>query len=367
MKNDRARRHQKGSVWLRGSSFFVRYYAGDGRQRTEFLVAKDDRHHSKTCKPVRDLASQFMARVNGGARDRATPTCSEFWDAEFLPHAEGNLRPSSVKSYKQIWRQHLEAELGAVRLDEYRTHQASAFLTELSRKLGRRTIAHVRGLMSSLFSMAVNLGKAEQNPMRDCRSLAKPKAPAPSPHYSKEEVDAAIAALEGMTDCQLVYALGFYQGLRPSEIAALAWADVEEGWLHVRRGSVRGHVGPTKTGDESRIPLIEPTKSLLEKWRSETAPREYVLESRNGRPADLKNMASRRIRPRLKEKEATWKPLYALRRGAATHLTHLLGNPIAAAQLLRHRNYQVTLTAYVQKDRSALVDGMKKFEAKGAS
>ena len=356
-------RFQKGSICLRSGSFYVRAYQ-NGKQKNFFLVRKDERHHSATCKPVKLLASEVMKTINAdGSKPEVLTTCSEFWTGTYLPWCEANLRHSSVYSYKQIWRQHVEEEIGQARLNDYATHQASVFLTKLSKSLGRRTLSHVRSLLSSIFSHALNLGLIPSNPIAGCKVLGKVKAPKPSPHYTKEEVDAVISALKGMADCQLVFALGFYQAMRPSEIAALQWSDVGPDSLHIRRGIVRGHLDETKTeGSSAEIPLIEPTRELLAKWKSETAPRVFVLEAQNGNPLDLHNMVSRRIKPRLKQKKVQYKPLYALRRGSATHLTHLLGNPIASAQLLRHKNYQVTLTNYVQKDRTALVKGMKKFE-----
>src|SRR5258707_10370109 len=67
MQPKRKRKHQQGSVWLRGSKFFLRYYGPDKKQRTEFLVARDERFHSARCKPVRDFAARAMTRVNAGA------------------------------------------------------------------------------------------------------------------------------------------------------------------------------------------------------------------------------------------------------------------------------------------------------------
>lgn len=53
---------------------------------------------------------------------------------------------------------------------------------------------------------------------------------------------------------------------------------------------------------------------------------------------------------------------YAFRRGAASIPTQLTGNPIAASQLLRHKNISVTMTPYIKADRTALTNGMKLLE-----
>jgi hypothetical protein len=158
----------------------LRYYAQDRRQRTEFLCKRDEKHDSKTCKPVRDIASKVMARVNSGALAAAeSPTVAEFWDGTYLPFAEKNLRPSTVHSYGDLGERHLQPHFGDARLATYRSSDATAFLTGLSAKLGRNSVNHVRSLMSGIFSHACALGKAERNPMREAKVLGKPKATAP--------------------------------------------------------------------------------------------------------------------------------------------------------------------------------------------
>jgi integrase len=315
---------------------------------------------------VRLLADEVMRRVNSARESETTLTCGQFYDNTFLSYCEASLRPSSVHSYKQIWKQHLQPELGAVRLTDYRTHQASTFLTGLASKLGRRTLSHVRSLMSSVFSQAMNRGLIESNPVAGCKVLGKIRAPEPTDDYTRDEAEACFVALAGMADCQLVFALGFFQGLRPSEIAGLQWSDVGEDSVSVHRSCVNGHVGPTKTLDSAAsIPLIEPVRTLLASWAAKSAPRKCVFENRNGGPTDLRNMTARRIKPRLKEKGVRFKPLYALRRGSATHLTALIGNPLAAAQLLRHSSVTTTMTHYVKHEHRELVGAMKKFEDEG--
>src|SRR5689334_9846774 len=126
MSNERNRKHQRGSIWLRGTSFYIRYYGHDRRQRTEFLCKRDEKHHSKTCRPVKDLGSKVMARVNSGALAEAeSPTIAEFWDGTYLPFAEKNLRPSTVHSYEDLWDRHLKPHFGDARLATYRSSDAT--------------------------------------------------------------------------------------------------------------------------------------------------------------------------------------------------------------------------------------------------
>jgi hypothetical protein len=67
--------------------------------------------------------------------------------------------------------------------------------------------------------------------------------------------------------------------------------------------------------------------------------------------------------PTLEAKRIEWKTLYAGRRGAATILTQLTGDALAAKELLRHKNLAVTTDKYVKAIPEALMKGIKLLEA----
>lgn len=66
----------------------------------------------------------------------------------------------------------------------------------------------------------------------------------------------------------------------------------------------------------------------------------------------------------MEEAGLPWKTLYAGRRGAATILTQLTGDALAAKELLRHKTIAVTQAKYVKTIPEALLRGMKLLEEK---
>jgi integrase len=246
----------------------VRYYGTDGKQRNEFLAEKDDKHHSKTCKPVKDLSAKAMSRVNANSAESAlSPLASEFWLSVYLPHCERSLRPSTVHSYKDLWERFLKQHLGSTRLGEYKAHNATEFLTSLSGRLGRNSLSHVRSLLSGFFSHATALGKIEHNPIRDAKVLTKPKPPQEAEWYDLGQLEDIVRALKEDPAAQLVVLLAGVMGLRPSEIVGLDWTDFSQGSLHIRRAVVRGVSGGTKTASSvASIPVIQPVAGLLKLW-----------------------------------------------------------------------------------------------------
>ncbi len=373
-------RYQSGHIYEASGAFFVRYYVPeivDGKptrvQRSYRLCSKDDKYHSRTCKAVKQKAAEHMETVNANAAPVNDQTVVAFWEKTYLPFAEGNLRASTVHGYKQIWSQHLIGHFGTTPLKDYKTHMGSLFLTSLAKKLGRATIQHIRSLASGIFTHAVNVGVIESNPWHDVKVLGKTKEPGETAHYTLEEAENIISALVDHLDCQSIVALAFFLGLRPGEIQGLRWEDVDttpdaEGirWIHIRRAVARNVVGETKTKSSvASLPLIAPVLVPLTRWhQKKNKPTEgWVFPNGKGKPVDLRTVVSRKIVPALAAKDIEWKTLYAGRRGAATILTELTGDALAAKELLRHKTIAVTQAKYVKAIPEALLKGIKLLEA----
>ena len=169
----------------------------------------------------------------------------------------------------------------------------------------------------------------------------------------------------------MIVSLAFFLGLRPGEIQGLRWEDIDENWIHIRRAVVRNIVGETKTKSSvASLPLIAPVRIPLTLWRQKKGkPTEgWVFPNAKGKPVDLRSVISRTIVPTLAKKKIEWKTLYAGRRGAATILTQLTGDALAAKELLRHKNLAVTTDKYVKAIPEALMRGIKLLEdASGVS
>ena len=360
-------KHQEGSLWLRGSKWYIRFYGSDGVQRTEFLAPKDDRHHSKTCKPVRDLQSKFMAEVNNrkGGSPAALLTVGEFWESIYLPWAKQELRPSTFDSYVHLWGKWLEPELGGKKIADYEPSDATRFLTSLASGLSQNTLSHVRALMSAIFSHACALGKIKVNPLRDAKVLAKTKAKVPTEAYTISEIKQGLKVLEGDIEAQCVFALAAVQALRPSEICGLMVQDVVEGGLWVRRAFVRGkYLGATKTEDSaSRVPLIEPARGLVEQVCTKRIEGWLFPRAKDPKvPFAIRDFCRNRIKPKFKAAGLRWLGLYGGRRGVATKLVELTGGLVGAAEILRHSGGTQVLERHYKKSTSLGAEAMVLFE-----
>src|ERR1700730_2611118 len=96
-------RHQRGYVYEASGAFFVRYY-NCGAQVSHRLCSKDHKFHSRTCRPVKMLADEFMQSVNAGRVGNVQNiTIANFWTQTYKPFAVENLRHSTMYGYRQIW------------------------------------------------------------------------------------------------------------------------------------------------------------------------------------------------------------------------------------------------------------------------
>src|SRR5579864_1656531 len=305
-------RYQSGYVYEASNAFFVRYYVTeivDGKptrvQRSHRLCTKDDKYHSRTCKPVKSLRDEFMKPINEG-NGAATQdiTVAQFWKDTYEPFAKENLKASTVHGYRQIWGEgceckdancgHLKKHFGDIAMRDYKTHMGTNYVTALAKKFGKHTVQHIRSLASGIFSHAVSTGKIESNPWHDVKVLGKTKAPGKTKHYTLDEARAVISALVERVDCQLIVALACFLGLRPGEISGLRWEDIdtipgEQGrrWIHISRAVARNVVGETKTPESAAsLPLYAPLPLLLDLWRQKSGGKNegWIFPNGNNNP-----------------------------------------------------------------------------------
>jgi integrase len=367
IQQHRKPRYQSGALFERCGRFYVKYRV-NGQRVSRYLCDKDPKHPSLAARSVKLLRDDAMSEVNSGSSATTVLTVVKFWDDVYLPHAKKNLRAATVEGYLHIWKRWLNPHFGETALNEYLTETATEFLTELSARLRRNAYNHVRSLMSGIFSHAIAIGKTKYgltvNPIHDAHSIGKVKTPKETTAYSLGELEDSISKLRDHVDAQLMLALAGFEGLRPSEIVGLKWSDVTDDLVCIRRAVVRGVEGDCKTPESvADLPLIEPVKSLFAAWRAKShnpAPEAWVFPNTTGaKPVDLRDYTRRVFKPVLGDR---YRGLYSARRSAATNLTQLMGNPIAASQLLRHKNMNVTMTHYIRGLRSELIAGMKRLE-----
>ena len=376
---------QRGYIYEASGWFYVRHYVSvivngesNRMQRSHRLVAKGGKYYSCDCKAVKLMRDELMLKVNqqqfnhSQTSQREDMRIVDFWDTLYLPYCdetvkltgESRKKPSTVRGYKQIWKQHLKSHFANRTLREYEPYMGNRFLRSLASTQGKTTLKHIKALGTAIFSHAIEEEFLTLSPWREVKIPRDAIEPERTQHYTIEEAEDLISTLVDHVDCQLIIALSCFLGLRPGEIAALRWEDFDSDCVHIRRSVVRGVVGVPKTAESTAdLPMVEPRILIpLELWRRRSGNRieGWIFESRNGTPTDLHNMIARVIVPHIEgtarcvsckltpqASRVTWKGLYAGRRGAATAAVEATGGNYAVAQaLLRHKSMKTTLDVY---------------------
>jgi integrase len=390
-------REQKGYLFHRGNSWFLRYYDTDASghriQKCEKLkVAYGG--ECRTRRSVQSFVDEILAPLNSGLLNpQATMTVVEFVDTVYLPeYVEKRLRPASVKQYRDIWNNHLKSRMGKFTLRSFRTVHGEQILADIAAKakLGRSSLRHCKAFLSGAFKQAKRLGILDGlNPVQDVSIPRAPEAEEDTYAYSLPEIKATLAVLgEPAWTVVLCAALS---GLRKSELRGLTWENFDGKELSVTRSVWNRTVSEPKTRrSRSPIPVVKQLADALNmhKRRAGTLaqPDLPIFQAGNGQPLNLDNLARRVIVPALspcticKKQEDEHKPeghvydrdkslpqwhgWHAFRRGLATNL-HALGVDDKTIQaILRHSNVGLTMNVYVKSVSESQVNAMDSLSEK---
>lgn len=362
MKNQ----YQRGTVYEASGSFFVRYFAtinGVKQRVSHKLCDRDAEHDSTTNSNVLALRDEHMvAARKPKPQPTADPLITDYWEQVYLPTVKAGLKPSTVDGYQEVWANHLEDHFAGRTFKAYQPVDGNKLLNEkVAAKYGRRTLAHIRSLASGIFTHAINDGLLTENPWRNVKTKIKPPKPKECADYTLTELMDIVNNRLTRIDAQLIVCLAGLMGLRPSEIVALCWQDVNlrAGKLRLHQAYVRGQLGTTKTDIDVQLPMLKMVIGLFKAWHEQQdEPSEgWVFPNTHGDPINIRDYVIAVLRPAVGKKN--WKGLYAFRRGAGTILTELTGNPIAAQQALCHLDLSTTMRHYIKTKRSALAEGIQ--------
>jgi hypothetical protein len=252
---------QKGTIIRIGERWYVRYWERRNvggvieRKRVSHCLGPATTRGKHPPADIKDTAAEHLAIVNRGAipADRIT-TVGQFVDGVYLPWIKQHKRPSTQKSYRDIWEDHLQSECADAWMKNVRTFQVQGWLNSIGAKgLGRNSLKHLKSALSAIFKLGKQQGYFDGvNPVQD--SAINPSAPAPEETcaYSLEEVNAILAHIP--EPAATAFAIAACAGRRVGEIEALHWEDYRDGEIHVSRSRWNGHETEPKT-KKSRAPV----------------------------------------------------------------------------------------------------------------
>jgi integrase len=263
--------------------------------------------------PSRLLAQQALdAKRVDAARERIglppdlkrLPRIATLAD-EWLTRRESTHR--SWRSDRKRWSRHLAPAFGRLRAPDVDAARIRAFVEDRRRfGLAPGSVRLCVALLSTMFSDFCERPRetgALSNPAKGLpRSLRKLLRPTHDPRltpYLKtmDDVARVYAAMKGPP--KLGFAVGALAGLRPGEILALTWDDVdlERRLLFVRQQVQYGDLGPLKDDEPRILPISDSLLPVLREHRLQGGSGLLLPPGRPGRPSGPSLKPARFMRP----------------------------------------------------------------------
>lgn len=223
----------------------------------------------------KNMLGRDMDPADERNRRRSIPTLAEFASEEYLPYA---------KQHKRSWpddeskiRREIGQMLGKIPLPEITTRDVMQLHAAIQKKLSPATANRYLALLSRIFSLAIQWGHLERNPVK---GVKKYKEAGPRErNLSGSELTRFLSAVdeEGGKITANALKLLLLTGLRSkSELFSLSWSEVD-----LDNGTVR--LLHTKNGRVRTVSLNSVALELMKTIRAEAAPGcTWVFPARTG-------------------------------------------------------------------------------------
>ena len=316
------------------------------------------------------------------------------WTAGFPQKvADGELKPSTVRTYSDHVRLHIKPALGYLRLQEVEVRHVNEFHRALAKKRGRKVGSTLsptsRRQVHITLNAALSAAKRQQligyNPAEDAERPRRRAEKIDSEHVWKVEELRRFLAGTREDRLGVLWLFMGTTGLRRAEAMGLRWRDVdiEAGTLQVRetRVSVAYEVhegGPKTQAGRRPMPLFPETVAALKAWKAQQAAERlqwgpawtdtgHVFTRESGEPWHPATV-SKRFTKAVEGADVPRIRLHDLRHGFATY--HLAaGTQVKHLQkLMGHARIGVTMDVYVHpeyEDLAAAQDNLASVMGEG--
>ena len=276
--------------------------------------------------------AQWFEEQKNKAEPKTIRSFYEEWITKFQPPLA---KKSQYRGYKSHFEAHILPTHGDKLLNAYGVADIRALMSILvGRGVSIKTMKNIlNASLRALFRDACAEQLITANPFRllPPRWWPKHRRPPPDP-FTESERDEILNYLRSKFYPQwpvgyvFCYTL-FWTGMRPSELTARKWGDIDfrTGKLAITSSRTAGQDGPTKTAGSTRTIEIFPT--VLELWKSikplRAQPDDYIFLNRDGDPLDHWYFGQRYFQAALTKLEIRHRDFYQTR---ATFISVLLSS-----------------------------------------
>lgn len=235
----RRRRRADGSVSVKST---VRWTDLDGTRRRRGF----DTFEEADLERARLALELAQTGTIGGIKDN---TLAALWPI-YRADAVARLAEATIISYDRCWSRHLSLRFGDVPLDEITPRSVAQWRADmLAKGIGRETVRRAMVLLQAMFTLGVEWGEAERNPVSVVRKPRQGRLRAIEvlDPATVEAVRRALLASGDYFSATLVSVLA-YAGVRPGEAIGLERRHIREDTILVEQAVSYGKLKLQKTG-----------------------------------------------------------------------------------------------------------------------
>ena len=287
----------------------------------------------------------------------------------------GNVKESSLETYSNLYRLYIKETLGEMELSTIKPLHCQNVLNLMSRRgLSNSLISQVRGLMFTIFKLAMENDFIPKNPIQ---SSVKQKG-----EEHKEKYVPSIFVQNRLIQSLKqdlyfnMYALALQTGLRTGELQSLKWEDInfEEGYLEVKRTLSRlkeeGHrieTTPKTKTSLRRVPLTAEAIRILQNQKKKRKKiknccfqcRDYVFVTNTGHYVAASRL-NEVLNTTCNKLDIPHMSMHSLRHTFATRCIEAGMKPKALQKILGHSNIQTTMDLYVHATEEEIMKEIQK-------
>lgn len=366
MTSDRPLRRGDGYVEPRTlASGETRYRARwfDGlRWRSETFADEDDAYDQ-----VRAMARK---RRRGERPDESGWTVAELL-AAYLDRGAHRWSTNTVATYTLIVDRHIVPHVGRREARALTSSQVQRWIDGRTGKVSPSVLQSARTILSGAYREAIRLGQVTTNPVTGVK--VPPRERVDRPLWDATQIRAVLAQASGDLLMHAWYLLALTTGMRPGELRALRWEDIDldRGVVTVRRSMTRDArfrqvVGSTtKTGRARSVAIPDVTATALRLLRDDQDRRRkamarwadapVVFDRGDGHPVPQQTLHNRHVAmceaakvPRIR--------MHDLRHAAATQMLEAGVSLKVVSDVLGHASIATTADIYVDIADAAKAD-----------
>jgi integrase len=361
------------SLYKTTKGYTVRWYDVDGRdrQRTYKGVTRDE---------ARTLERSLLAERDRGERspdERHAPLFKPFAQ-QWVEESRSAWKASTRQQDDQVLKSQLLplfGELRVTQVTEPRVRQAISQWQDGG--LGARRTNLVLLVMKMILKAARRRRWLREDPLTAVKMLREPQTEIDP--LGPEEI---VVFLEACPVWWRPYfAVAFWTGARPNELAALKWGDVDgaSARFRIRAGRYRGVESAPKTAGSVRdVDMLPPVVEALRAQKAQQAAarlkggqgaaepgQDYVFTGPEGGLLNVNNLRDHAWYPTLKKADLRRRTMYQTRHTFASNALAAGEAPSWVAAQLGHTTPEMLFTVYARfipnrtrRDRSALLARM---------